>query len=197
MGVFDMNKPKISTIIGLCFLALYLSGCGSTQTVSDNTEEKNKIQTFETDKQSIISLFEETGQYVETNLYEFEDDEKNICGTIRLNPEDYENPYADECIYTQLRTYKDKTFAVYLTYDVSGDEMYYQKLPELVKKVLFTIKPNANVDETVLIDFDIKIDDIYCKDFEDLRYSISYKEWGETETRIEIIIVHLDDNSIQ
>lgn len=71
---------------------------------------------------------------------------------IRLNPEDYENLFADECIYTEVRTFEDKVFDVSLTYDVSGDEIYYEKIPELSKKVLATLKPN--IGETFFGDFD-------------------------------------------
>lgn len=183
---------RFFSIIVVILIIFCFSGCGNSSNSINDTEEKNIIDTFDVDKQSIIDLFEETGRYVETNLYEFEDEEANTCGTIRLNPEDYENLFADECIYTQVRTYEDKVFDVYLTYDVSGDEKYYEKLPELSKKVLTTL--NSNIEDTFFDDFDIHSNDFYSKDYNNLRYSISYKEWGATETRIEICIVHIKND---
>lgn len=186
-----MSKLKTPFLVSVCFIILILSSCGSNTITNSDIETKTKINAFDVDKQLIISLFGEVGRYVETNLYEYENDEKNTCGTIRLNPEDYENLYADECIYTQVRTYEDKVFSVHLTYDISGDELYYIKLPELAKKVLSTINPDANIEEDFMTDFDIKKNDYYSKDFKNLRYTISYKEWGATETRVEITIVYL------
>ena len=90
-----------------------------------------------------------------------------------------------------MRTYENKVFSVLLTYDISGDELYYIKLSELANKVLSYIKPNANIKENFLTDFDVKRNDYYSKDFEDLRYTLSHKEWGSTETRVEITIVHI------
>ena len=85
-----MEKLKTTFLMGMCFIILLLSGCGETTITNSDIETKNKIDTFDIDKQSIIRLFEETGRYIETNLYEFENNEKNTCGTIRLNPEDYD-----------------------------------------------------------------------------------------------------------
>lgn len=183
-------KKSLSMILTILMLFCF-SGCGNSSNNNNEIEKTNIIDTFDVDKQAVIKLFEETGRYVETNLYEFENDENNTCGTIRLNPEDYENLYADECIYTQVRTYKNKVFSVHLIYDISGDELHYIKLSELVMKVLSSIKPNANIEETFLTDFDVKRNDYYSKDFENLRYTLSYKEWGATETRVEITIVHI------
>ena len=183
-------KKMLSTIVVILMIICF-SGCEGSSKFNNESEGNNKIDTFGVDNQSVIKLFEETGRYVETNVYEFENDEKNTCGTIRLNPDDYDNLYADECIYTQVRTYENKVFSVLLTYDISGDELYYIKLSELANKVLSYIKPNANIKENFLTDFDVKRNDYYSKDFEDLRYIISYKEWGLTETRVEITIVHI------
>ena len=183
-------KKLLSMIVMILILFCFF-GCENTSNINNESDEKNIIDTFKIDVQTVIKLFEETGRYVETNLYEFENNERNICGTIRLNPKDYENLYADECIYTQVRTYKNNVFSVQMAYDISGDELYYIKLPELAKKILSTIKPNVNIDETFLTDFDIKRNDYYSKDFENLRYTLSYKEWGATETRVEITIVHI------
>ena len=181
---------KFLSLILVILILFCFSSCENSAN-NNNELENNIIDTFDVDRQAVIKLFEETGRYVETNLYEFENDENNTCGTIRLNPEDYENLYADEGIYTQVRTYKNKVFSVHLIYDISGDELYYIKLPELAKKVLSSIKPNANIEETFSTDFDVKRNDYYSKDFENLRYTLSYKEWGATETRVEITIVHI------
>ncbi len=182
-----MDKFKTLIIFYICSIILLLSACGTA--LNTNVEENKQIDTFGADIQSIINLFEETGKYIETNVYEFDNNEKNTCGKIRLNPEDYENLFADECIYSEVRTFEDKVFDVSLTYDVSGDEIYYEKLPELSKKVLAILKPN--IEETFFDNFDTSSNDYYSKDFENLRCTISYKEWGETETRINIRIVHI------
>lgn len=193
-----MGKCKMF-IVCICFAMLILSGCVISSNTNTNSDSNNaskdykKINTFDVDSQTILGLFEETGKYIETQEYNFKNNEKSTAGTIRLDTKDYDNLFSEENIYTQLRTFEDKVFSVSLIYDVSGDEKYYNKFPELAKKVLTTVKPN--IDTNFLGEFDNSTNDYYYKDIDNLRYYISYKEWGLKETRIEIGIVNIDNNS--
>ena len=78
---------KVLSIIVVILMFFCFFGCENLTNINNESEEKNIIDTFEVDKQTIIKIFEETGRYIETIYMSLEIVKKNTCGTIRLNPE--------------------------------------------------------------------------------------------------------------
>ena len=170
--------------------SLLLWSCVGAQNIeeAENSEKNFDSLSFDLTYQELLENFSNNNlQYCELGTDSFDENEKLTSGVIYMSDNEF------EICRVKVRTYNDRIFQVYLNYDVSGDEVGYDKFPVIIDTVALAIKPDLPKD---YIDLDKYSDNFYSKDYQDLRISLTnsdkYLGYGITGTAVDCYFVHLD-----
>ena len=183
-----MKKLLVVTLMLSILFATACSNVSFSDDAQNNEKSVEKIS-FDLTYQELLQKFIDNNfQFSEIEEKSFDNNEKLVSGVIYMSDSEL------EICRVKVRTFNGRIAQVHLNYDISGDEIGYDKFPVIVKIVAYAIKTELPND--YFEDLEKHSSEFYSKDYNDLRISLTYSDkylgTGMVGTAIDCAIVHLD-----